>query len=119
MGQTEAAGRLGWCSSSGEPRAECTPRGGVRGANKLFAPAQPPARAIALSPTGAQSTTSRCPHRSSRMAESLCRQIRTVSRRRRSHVADCRFSARGNLHRDLALAAGRPPVIAHAQPLGY
>eukprot|EP00965_Chrysotila_dentata_P211420 6186450-Pleurochrysis_carterae.AAC.4 len=26
------------------------------------------------------------------------------------HVADCRLSARGNLHRDLDLVAGRPAV---------
>eukprot|EP00965_Chrysotila_dentata_P059656 1979146-Pleurochrysis_carterae.AAC.1 len=29
------------------------------------------------------------------------------------HVADCHFSAGGNLHRDLDLAAGRPAVLAH------
>eukprot|EP00965_Chrysotila_dentata_P117783 3891825-Pleurochrysis_carterae.AAC.1 len=47
-------------------------------------PAQPsPPRAIALSMTAAQSTTSQCPHRSSRTAESLCRQIQAVSRRRK------------------------------------
>eukprot|EP00965_Chrysotila_dentata_P245078 6206347-Pleurochrysis_carterae.AAC.1 len=32
---------------------------------------------------------------------------------------DCRFSARGNLHRVLDLAAGRPAVLARAQPSGY
>ena len=35
------------------------------------------------------------------------------------HVADCRFSARGNLHRDLDLAARRPAVLAHTQSSGY
>eukprot|EP00965_Chrysotila_dentata_P055989 1856440-Pleurochrysis_carterae.AAC.1 len=34
------------------------------------------------------------------------------------HVADCRFSARGNMHRDLDLAARRPAVLAHAQSSG-
>eukprot|EP00965_Chrysotila_dentata_P160574 5301018-Pleurochrysis_carterae.AAC.1 len=59
-------------------------RGGVRGAIESFAPAQPPPRAIALSSTGAQSTTSQCPHRSFLMVESLCRQTRAGSRRRKS-----------------------------------
>eukprot|EP00965_Chrysotila_dentata_P233089 6199373-Pleurochrysis_carterae.AAC.2 len=63
LSQTEVAGRPGWCSSRGEPRAECPPRGGVRSANEPFAPAQPPPRAIALPSTETQSTTSRCPHR--------------------------------------------------------
>eukprot|EP00965_Chrysotila_dentata_P070605 2334332-Pleurochrysis_carterae.AAC.2 len=35
------------------------------------------------------------------------------------HLADCRFSARGNMHRDLDLAAGSPVVLAHVQSLGY
>eukprot|EP00965_Chrysotila_dentata_P222903 6193254-Pleurochrysis_carterae.AAC.3 len=35
------------------------------------------------------------------------------------HVADCRFSAPGNLHRDLYLTAGRAAALARAQSLGY
>eukprot|EP00965_Chrysotila_dentata_P177313 5855835-Pleurochrysis_carterae.AAC.1 len=35
------------------------------------------------------------------------------------HVVNCRFSARGNLHRDLDLSARRSAVLAHAQPSGY
>eukprot|EP00965_Chrysotila_dentata_P170848 5639214-Pleurochrysis_carterae.AAC.3 len=35
------------------------------------------------------------------------------------HVVNCRFSARGNLYRDLHLAARHPAVLAHAQPSGY
>eukprot|EP00965_Chrysotila_dentata_P029382 976099-Pleurochrysis_carterae.AAC.1 len=51
LNQTKVAGRPGWCSSRGEPRAERPPRGGVHSANEPFAPAQPPPRAIALSST--------------------------------------------------------------------
>eukprot|EP00965_Chrysotila_dentata_P194786 6176582-Pleurochrysis_carterae.AAC.1 len=35
------------------------------------------------------------------------------------HVANCRFSTRGNLRRDLDLAAGRPAILAHTQSSGY
>eukprot|EP00965_Chrysotila_dentata_P068017 2250126-Pleurochrysis_carterae.AAC.1 len=43
----------------------------------------------------------------------------TSDRHALRHVADCRFSTRGNLHRDLALAARRPAVLAHTQSPGY
>eukprot|EP00965_Chrysotila_dentata_P206260 6183451-Pleurochrysis_carterae.AAC.1 len=35
------------------------------------------------------------------------------------HVVDGRFAARGNLHRDLDLTAGRSADLARARPLGY
>eukprot|EP00965_Chrysotila_dentata_P242500 6204909-Pleurochrysis_carterae.AAC.1 len=41
--------------------------------------------------------------------------VLTSDRHALRHVADCRFSARGNLHRDLDLAAGRPAVLADTQ----
>eukprot|EP00965_Chrysotila_dentata_P261984 6214431-Pleurochrysis_carterae.AAC.4 len=34
------------------------------------------------------------------------------------HAVNCRFSARGNLHRDLDLTAGRPAILARAQSYG-
>eukprot|EP00965_Chrysotila_dentata_P149592 4940289-Pleurochrysis_carterae.AAC.1 len=43
----------------------------------------------------------------------------TSDRHALGHVVDCRFSARGNLHRDLNLAASRPAVFAHPQFSGY
>eukprot|EP00965_Chrysotila_dentata_P006277 204899-Pleurochrysis_carterae.AAC.1 len=43
----------------------------------------------------------------------------TSDRHALRHVTDCRFSARGNLHRDIDLAAGSPAVLAHTQPSGY
>eukprot|EP00965_Chrysotila_dentata_P087910 2902603-Pleurochrysis_carterae.AAC.1 len=43
----------------------------------------------------------------------------TSDRHALRHLADCRFSTRGNLHRDLDLAAGRPAVVAHTQSSGY
>eukprot|EP00965_Chrysotila_dentata_P187681 6172287-Pleurochrysis_carterae.AAC.1 len=43
----------------------------------------------------------------------------TSDRHALRHVADCRFSARGNLHQDLDLAAGRPAVLADTHSLGY
>eukprot|EP00965_Chrysotila_dentata_P221092 6192190-Pleurochrysis_carterae.AAC.2 len=39
----------------------------------------------------------------------------TSDRHALRHIADGRFSARGNLHRDLDLAAGRPAVFAYTQ----
>eukprot|EP00965_Chrysotila_dentata_P025213 836648-Pleurochrysis_carterae.AAC.1 len=44
--------------------------------------------------------------------------VPTSDRHALRHVADCRFSARGNLHRDLDLTAGRPVVLAHTQSSG-
>eukprot|EP00965_Chrysotila_dentata_P133964 4430521-Pleurochrysis_carterae.AAC.1 len=51
---------------------------------RASAPALSTLRAIALSSTEAQSTTSRSPYRSFRTAGSLCRQIRAMSRRTKS-----------------------------------
>eukprot|EP00965_Chrysotila_dentata_P089366 2951048-Pleurochrysis_carterae.AAC.1 len=45
--------------------------------------------------------------------------VLTSDRHALRHVANCRFSTRDNLHRDLDLAAGRPAVLAHTQSLGY
>eukprot|EP00965_Chrysotila_dentata_P262035 6214452-Pleurochrysis_carterae.AAC.2 len=45
--------------------------------------------------------------------------VLTSDRHALRHVADCRFSAQGNLHRDHDLTAGRPAVLAHTQSLGY
>eukprot|EP00965_Chrysotila_dentata_P168863 5576068-Pleurochrysis_carterae.AAC.2 len=43
----------------------------------------------------------------------------TSDRHALRHLAHCRSSARGNLHRDLDLAAERPAVLAHSQSSEY
>eukprot|EP00965_Chrysotila_dentata_P055254 1833614-Pleurochrysis_carterae.AAC.1 len=45
--------------------------------------------------------------------------VLTFDRHAFRHVADCRLSARGHLHRDLHFAAGRHAVVAYTQFLGY
>eukprot|EP00965_Chrysotila_dentata_P112667 3723392-Pleurochrysis_carterae.AAC.3 len=45
--------------------------------------------------------------------------VLTSDRHALRHVADHPFSARGNLHRDLDLAVGRPAVLAHTKSSGY
>eukprot|EP00965_Chrysotila_dentata_P220968 6192110-Pleurochrysis_carterae.AAC.1 len=42
--------------------------------------------------------------------------VLTSDRHALRHLVDCRFSARGNLHRDLELAARCSAVLARAQP---